>query len=138
MNHKCGKRRRRRLAAKARLVIDNPAPAQRRFHGGNAGLEIGGYILPPSITGAKQNGVVSSRIRRRDRVYITTDIPTAILWAAQHPTPLLYEVEPHGTIEVDPDHKGADVSFQCMKAKIIAVHEIPPETLQQARSVLLK
>jgi hypothetical protein len=134
MNQKLGNRK-RRLQEQAAPATAKAAMPRRYFHGGRAGFKT---ILPPSITGAEQNGGVPNNVRRKDRVYITTDIPTAILWASQHSSPMLYEVEPEGAIEVDPDHKGVDVSFQCEKAKIVAHHIIPEETLRQARSALLK
>ena len=67
MNERMGKRKRRRLAAKGLL----PCKKQPRyFHGGNFGLLIGEYILPPSVTGVPQNGDVSPDIRRNDRIYM--------------------------------------------------------------------
>jgi hypothetical protein len=134
MNRKLGKRK-RRLQEQAAPATAKAVTSRRYFHGGRAGFKT---IFPPSVTGAEQNGVVPDRVRRKDRVYVTTDVATAILWASQHSSPMLYEVEPEGAIEADPDHKGVGVSFQCERAKIVALHTIPEETLQQARSVLLK
>ena len=134
MNQKLGKRK-RRLQEQAAPATAKAATSRRYFHGGRAGFKA---ILPPSVSGAEQNGVVPDSVRRKDRVYITTDVATAILWASRQSSPMLYEVEPEGAIEADPDHKGVDVSFQCEKAKIVAFHTIPEETLQQARSVLLR
>ena len=134
MNQRLG-RRKRKLQQQAAPSHAQMAKARRYFHGGKAGHK---EILPPSVTGAAQNGVVPSNVRREDRVYVTTDIAAAILWAAQHSSPMLYEVQPKGVIEADPDHKGVDTSFQCEKAEIVALHAIPEETLQQARSALLK
>ncbi|WP_146207661.1 hypothetical protein [Bradyrhizobium sp. SUTN9-2] len=134
MNQRLGKRK-RKLQQQATPVHRGVPKARRYFHGGRAGYK---EILPPSLTGAEQNGVVPDNVRRKDRVYVTTDIAAAIVWAAQHSSPMLYEVEPKGAIEADPDHKGVDTSFQCEKAEIVALHAIPEETLQQARSALLK
>ncbi|WP_027553551.1 hypothetical protein [Bradyrhizobium sp. Cp5.3] len=134
MNQKLG-RRKRRLQEQVAPSTAKAATSWRYFHGGRAGFMA---ILPPSVTGAEQNGVVPDKVRRKDRVYITTDVATAILWASQHSSPMLYEVEPEGAIEADPDHNGVDVSFQCEKAKIVALHTIPEETLRQARSALLE
>jgi hypothetical protein len=120
MNQKLG-RRKRRLQMKRRF-----------FHGGVSGLEIGEYILPPSITNRPQNGIAPSHIRRKDRVYVTPSLTDAQLFAAHHPGPLIYEVEPEGGIEDDPDHKIPGIS------RIIAIQEIPADKLQAARLVLLR
>jgi hypothetical protein len=137
MNEKLGKRKRRRLLAQRRLpfAIDKP-PAARYFHGGNAGLKVDDYILPPSVTGVPQNGIVSSQVRRKDRVYVTTDVVAAIGWASAHPRPQLYEVEPEGELTSDPDDKRTGVTAECSKAKIAVVHTIPEDTIEKARAAL--
>jgi hypothetical protein len=138
MNEKVGKRKRRRLAAKARLAVNKQADVKPYFHGGNGGLEVGGYILPPSITGAPQNGDVPAHIRRNDRIYMVRNFTEAAPWAAHHPKPIVYEVEPDGSIEDDPDVDTPGISFQCQKAKIVAIHEIPLEMLLAAQRLLLQ
>ena len=127
MNQKLGKRK-RRLQEQAAPATAKAATSRRYFHGGRAGFKA---ILPPSVSGAEQNGVVPDRCSgRKERVYITTDVADLqSLWASRQSSPMLYEVEPEGAIEADPDHKGVDVSFQCEKAKIVAFHTIPEETL---------
>jgi hypothetical protein len=44
------------------------------FHGGNKGLLVGGYILPPSTTKVLSTSdyVFTSGNHRKDRVYVTT------------------------------------------------------------------
>jgi hypothetical protein len=81
---------------------------------------------------------VPDHVRRKDRVYITTDTNTAILWATANRAPHFYEVEPEGELTDDPDHKGKGISFECEKAKIVAVHAISEETIKQAQAALLK
>jgi hypothetical protein len=129
MNQKLGKRKRRRLQAKARAqsaaaANATPAHVRRFFHGGLAGLKVGGYILPPSETGVSPNGFMPPGVRRIDRIYVTTDPTVAIGWASFHPAPLLYEVEPEGEVINDPDHKGEGISF------------IPAHVIEKARTAL--
>lgn len=138
MNHRLGKRKRKLLEKTA----SSPAPIQpaavRYLHGGKANLKAGVYLLPPSVTGVAQNGVVPDHVRRKDRVYITTDPNTAIVWATANRASHFYEVEPEGELADDPDHKGKGISFECEKAKIVAVHEIPEGTIKKAQAALLK
>jgi hypothetical protein len=139
MNHKLGKRRRRLLErATSSPVVAKPVAAVRYLHGGKAGLKVGAYLLPPAVTGVEQNGVVPDHVRRKDRVYITTDPNTAIVWATGCHASHFYEVEPEGELTDDPDHKGQGISFECKKAKIVSVHPISVETQKKARAALLK
>ena len=134
MNERLGKRKRRRLAAKGLLPVANSS--ERYFHGGDFGLQIGQYLQPPSVTGVTQNGVISSDVRRADRVYLVRIFDEAAPWAAHHPYPRIYEVEVEGAVEDDPDAPGT--AFMCEKARIVNVHKIPPEMLLAARKLLLK
>lgn len=135
MNEKLGKRKRRRLAAKGLLPVAKLAKPSRYFHGGNFGLQIGDFILPPSVTGVPQNGEVSSDIRRADRIYMVRTFDEAAIHAAHHEYPRIYEVEAMGVVEDDPDAPGT--AFQCEKARIVNVPKIPPDMLLAARKVLL-
>lgn len=135
MNEKMGKRKRRRLAAKGLLPVAKPVKTQRYFHGGNFGLQVGEYVLPPSITGVLPNGDVSPDIRRNDRIYMVKIFDQAAGFAAHHEYPRVYEVEAEGVVEDDPDAPGT--AFQCEKARIVNVHKIPPEMLLAARVELL-
>jgi hypothetical protein len=139
MNHRLGKRKRKLLGkAASSPAVRQPAAAVRYLHGGKANLNVGAYLLPPSVTGVAQNGVVPDHVRRKDRVYITTDPNAAIFWATGNRASHFYEVEPEGELTDDPDHNGKGISFECEKAKIVAVHVIPEETIKQARAALLK
>jgi hypothetical protein len=139
MNHKLGKRKRKSLEKAAPSPAAMlPVAAVRYLHGGKADLKVGACLPPPSVTGVAQNGVVPDDVRRKDRVYITTDRNTAIVWATACGASHFYEVEPKGELTDDPDHKGKGVSFECEKAKIVAIHPISPETQKKAREALLK
>lgn len=94
------------------------------FHGGARGLKRGDRILPPSETGAASlydfDGAPAAmkteaaRVYRRDRVYLTTDLLAARLYAALHRDGgrtyggSVYQVEPEGDIEPDLDYKADD------------------------------
>jgi len=138
MNQKLGKRKRRTLAAKVRPKIPGQSDQRPYFHGGNAGLEVGGYILPPSETNAPQNGNVPSHIRGKNHIYMVRDFVKAAPWAAHHPNPIIYEVKPEGTVENDPDVEKPGLSYRCPKAKIVAVHQIPANLLVAAKLELLR
>ena len=106
-------------------MTDEQDPRKKRYyHGGDAGLRIGEYILPPNDTG-KDNMVGLNPLRRKGRVYITKDIAGAMFFASRSDNPMVYEVTPEGDIEDDPDHKTKGISFACPKGKIIALHNVP-------------
>jgi hypothetical protein len=138
VNQKLGKRKRRRLAARVRPRTLRHSDQRPYFHGGNAGLEVGGYILPPSETGAPQNGNVPSHTRGRSHIYMVRDFIEAAPWAAHHPNPIIYEVKPEGTVENDPDVEEPGLSYRCPKARIVAVHRIPDSLLVAAQLELLR
>lgn len=105
------------------------------FHGGVSGLYPGDRILPPSITGAPSSldfahGMEdeAATLVRRDRVYVTTDVETARMWAALHPDGNakrggdLYRVVPDGDVEPDPDYQGGDgASWMAASALIVGI-----------------
>jgi hypothetical protein len=108
------------------------------YHGGMLGLRVGQHILPPAETGswtvadlrdapAEMRDQLAA-VHRRDRVYLTTDVAVARLWAGLHPTggPKrggdVYRVEPEGDIEPDPDYLGDDgASVQAPSALIVGI-----------------
>jgi hypothetical protein len=59
-------------------------------------------------------------------------------WAAHHKDPIIYEVEPEGKVENDPDVEKSGLSYRCPKAKIVAVHTIPTNLLLAAQLELLR
>jgi hypothetical protein len=118
-------------------MSDEKDPRKRRYyHGGDGGLQVGGYLLPPNETG-KDNMMGTNPLRRKDSVYVTKDIAAAMFFASGHQSPLVYEVTPEGVIEDDPDHKGKGVSFACPKAKIIALHNVPDYVVLRNRRQMM-
>jgi hypothetical protein len=114
-------------------MTDEQDPRKKRYyHGGDAGLRIGEYILPPNDTG-KDNMIGLNPLRRKDRVYITKDIAGAMFFASRSDNSMVYEVTPEGDIEDDPDHKTKGISFACPKAKIIALHNVPAHVVLRNR-----
>lgn len=107
----------------------------RYFHGGKRGLAVGGYILSPSVTGARcvSDYAPMGGLHRKDRVYVTTELVDAQFFAAASQKPIVYEVEPEGNLEDDPDCRRPGKSFACEKAKIVAIHRVPGEAIMQAR-----
>ena len=112
---------------------DEQDPRNKRYyHGGNAGLLVGQYILPPNVTG-KDNMAGLNPLRKKDRVYVTKDIAGAMFFASGSDSPMVYEVTPEGEIEDDPDHKAKGISFACPKAKIVAIYNVPDDVIQRNR-----
>lgn len=66
------------------------------------------------------------------------EIIEAAPWAAHHPNPIIYEVQPEGTVENDPDVEKPGLSYRCPRAKIVAVHQIPADLLAAAQLALLR
>lgn len=114
-------------------MTDEKDPRNKRYyHGGDGGLKIGEYILPPNDTG-KDNMIGLNPLRKKDRVYVTKDIAGAMWFASRSDSPVVYEVTPEGNIEDDPDHKTKGISFACPKAKIVALYNVPDEVIQRNR-----
>lgn len=111
------------------------AETVRYFHGGNRGLKIGGYILPPSITKVLScpNFGEMGGLHREDRVYVTVELADAQFFASASQDPIVYEVEPVGNLEDDPDCRLPGHSYACEKAKIIAIHKIKGKLIKQAK-----
>jgi hypothetical protein len=115
----------------------NSKPVTRYFHGGNRGLKVGGYILPPSETGrSSASDFGAEKVHRKDRVYLSTRQADAEFFASASHEPVVYEVEPEGAVEPDPDCISG-VSFACHKAKIISVHKIAGKTIKKHRKAML-
>lgn len=112
---------------------------ERWFHGGVRGLEPGGKILPPSVTGAKSIADLNTeddlsdrvaRVHRADRVYAARDLMQARMFASLAPVGTkrlggdLYEVTPDGDVEPDPDWLGSPGgSVCCPSATVVRVVE---------------
>ena len=108
------------------------------FHGGVPGLRPGALILPPTVTGAGSTAdyldagtevaEAARRVYRPDRVYLTTDVEVARMWAGLHPSGTdrrggdVYRVEPVGKVEPDPDYRGGDgASVCCPSARVSGI-----------------
>lgn len=113
--------------------------AVRYFHGGNCGLGVDGYILPPSATKVRSSPDYADMggLHRKDRVYVTTELAVAQDFAAPNQLPIVYEVEPEGALEKDPDC-GAGHSYSCEKAKIIRIHKVPGKKIKKVKKELLR
>lgn len=108
------------------------------FHGGPRGLNA---ILPPEQTKAASCASYGGHdVCRRDRVYMTTIYEAAIIYAAMHPDGhgVVYQVEPIGEIEPDPDYKGREGESVCApSAKILRRHKIPGKVLKKVRAACM-
>jgi hypothetical protein len=108
------------------------------FHGGPPGLR---EILPPTRTGVMSTldaarmatiepggdatlAARSEAVIRRDRVYLTSDPDEASLFASMNPSGqpgVVYEVEPIGDVEPDPDYSGPASVVHCRRARVLRV-----------------
>lgn len=110
------------------------------FHGGQRGLRAGECILPPSVTGARHTlRKYATRAgldlpARRDRVYVTTDLHSAMFYAALHPSRgWVYRVEPGGLSAEDPDCTVTGLSFEFERALILEVFKVPRGVVRDVR-----
>lgn len=105
------------------------------YHGGQPGLKVGMFILPPDITKAPScSEYGAAGIHRKDRVYLCTVMEGALIYAALHPSGdgCVYQCEPVGDIEPDPDWHGEEgVSVQSPKARIVKVLKVDKAVRQQ-------
>jgi rifampin ADP-ribosylating transferase len=92
------------------------------WHGGLPGIKRGAYLLPPIITKSPSlSEFGGAGVHRRDRVYVTTSRANALLFAAGVRRGVIYECEPIGELEPDPDCSMPGLSWQCEKARVIRV-----------------
>lgn len=96
------------------------------YHGGVPGLSAGDLLLPPAETGERSQADLGNGKCRRDRVYLTTVPVVASMMAAAWRIDTadvsgdVYEVEPLGEVEPDPDYSGpAGESVQVPRALVI-------------------
>lgn len=114
------------------------------YHGGVPGLFPGRMLLPPSMTSFCAEHAARARsgsVGRADRVYVTTSIEAAAMYAALYPRPsggAVYRVDPIGALEHDPDCDEPGLSFACERAKVIERVRIPRETLREIREELAR
>lgn len=97
------------------------------FHGGVRRLHKGSVLLPPSRSGSWSCADYgAAHACRRDRVYVTTELDQARLFALMappHGCGDLYEVEPLGALEVDSDYLGPGASYSVPMARVVRVIE---------------
>lgn len=103
------------------------------YHGGPRGIV--GFIRPAIETGATScSDYRAAGIHRRDRVYLTTNPNTALMYACGHKSGAVYVVEPIGSVENDPDWLGdPGVSVQCERAKIVAARPVKGSIMRKVR-----
>jgi rifampin ADP-ribosylating transferase len=90
------------------------------YHGGRPGRQRGAYLLPPSVTGSLSLADFGAAgVCRKDRVYVVTSYAAALLYATGQPGGVVYEVDPIGVLEPDPDCDMAGLSFSCERAKAL-------------------
>src|ERR1700704_6072500 len=102
------------------------------YHGGKAGLPVGGYILPAAETGyteldrrLKENfGEYYEDVYDMNLVYTTTQAEWAIPYAVVC-NGWVYEVEPEGEISSEQDELGQPTGFRCSRARIVSRVQIP-------------
>lgn len=112
-------------------------PIVRYFHGGNCGLKVGDYILPPLKTGRKSvSDFGAGPVHQKDSVYISVSQTDAQLFASANREPVVHEVEPEGDHSSDPDCTSG-VSFTCSRAKVIAVYKMSGKNIKKARIALI-
>jgi hypothetical protein len=109
------------------------------FHGGFPGLRPGDQLLPPDRTGTERtlSGIAAelggpAHACRTDVVYVTTLRDAARVYAAFYPDGALYQVQPQGELEPDPDCLEPGISWQCPAAEVLQV--VDPVVLFRART----
>jgi hypothetical protein len=110
------------------------------YHGGKAGLPVGGYILPAKEIGYNEmerafkimygrdytiEDAVAEGIYDPNYVYLTTDLAYATTRAAVK-RGWVYEVEPVGKVESDVDF----LAYRCSRARIISRVHVPENDLK--------
>lgn len=109
------------------------------YHGGPRGIQRGAFLLPPSITKARNlSQYGAAGVHRTDRVYVTTARAAALLYAAGIPGGVIYLCDPVGLIEPDPDCTQPGLSWQCEKARVLRVIKPSAAEIAVAREALLE
>jgi hypothetical protein len=93
-------------------------------------------LLPPSVTGATSCADICEQaegISRRDRVYVTTSMVAARMFASAWPNGQIYLVEPCGEITSDPDCLVDGLSFEVESARVLKVLPFSSSARNRAR-----
>ena len=105
------------------------------FHGGAPGLRVGGWILPPAVTGVATSEAYATYepgIYRNDMVYLLTELDQAKAFAALCRTAQtghgaktrggdVYRVVPALLVSLDPGCRSEGLSWCAPAAKIVAI-----------------
>lgn len=111
------------------------------YHGGYGELKVGQYVLPPLLTRAATTANYgASSVLDRSKVYVCTQFEGALLFACGHHSGRgkVYEVEPMGGLEPDPDADRPNFSFQCQRAKVLKVYRVKGKTIKRVQKVLME
>ena len=109
------------------------------YHGGVPGMFPGRILLPPSMTSFRAEHAARARagsIGRADRVYVTTSVEAAAMYASLYPRRsggTVYRVEPIGVIEDDSDCHVPGLSYACDRARIVERVPISRTFMRQIR-----
>jgi hypothetical protein len=107
------------------------------WHGGSGGRKRGEFLLPPTITQVPScSEFGAAGVHRRDRVYVTTQMLAAEMFAAFQTNGVVYLCEPIGLIEPDPDCSLPGLSWQCEKARVLRVIRLSESQRQAYRAHL--
>lgn len=102
-------------------------PNEPFFHGGPRTFGRGRLLLPPTRTGARSGAEFGGEgVCRRDRVYITNELLYARVFALLAPPKghgSVYEVEPIGETEPDPDYSGPGLCLEVPEARVLRIVE---------------
>ncbi len=112
----------------------------RYYHGGPPDLQV---ILPSADTGARCLADYGAHsVCRRDKVYVVTSFTGAAIYASLHQSGrgMVYEVEPQGPLEPDPDFHGPGtdgvMSYCCLWARVLKRHRLTADTMQTVRYIV--
>ena len=105
------------------------------FHGGAPGLRVGGWILPPAVTGvatSEEYATYPDGVYRRDMVYLVTEVDQAKAFAGLCKTAAVgqgakarggdvYRVIPALLVSLDPGCRSEGLSWCAPAARIVAI-----------------
>ena len=111
------------------------------YHGGLPGRTRGTFLLPPNFTKVRSMARLIKEeadgvVLREDRVFVTTSRNAALMFASGWRRGVIYEVEPIGLLEPDPDCSMPGLSWQCEKARVLRIIKPKPADIAMARSAL--
>jgi hypothetical protein len=111
------------------------------FHGGYGQLKVGDLVLPPAETKAPSLASFGAHsVCDRSKVYVCSIQEGALLYACMHHSGRgkIYEVEPIGDLQEDPDAKFTGFSFSCDRARVIRVIRVKGKTIKKIQKHMLE